>query len=235
MSTRVRKQIGYFLDIEKINSVLVDNYEDILSEENAINKSNIAKYWELWKQEYPKNNVYNYQIKEFLKDPKIDSINIFVNEILHLDNFKGILLLTPKFKEATRHNNLIDSYENNEMNFICKKIYEPIYPEMSYVCVKEPLLTADSLEYLEEYCDLKGIKVGEAYTPDILHSLGIQNEIHKEPLELSYPKGDGIKYFHPYINPLVYFILQDAELLKKDISYLDFIIHVEPAIITSWG
>ena len=192
MSTRVRKQIGYFLDIDKINSVLVDNYEDILSEENAINKSNIAKYWELWKQEYPKNNVYNYQIKEFLKDPKIDSINIFVNEILHLDNFKGILLLTPKFKEATRHNNLIDSYENNEMNFICKKIYEPIYPEMSYVCVKEPL-------------------------------------------ELSYPKGDGIKYFHPYINPLVYFILQDAELLKKDISYLDFIIHVEPAIITSWG
>lgn len=94
MSTRVRKQIGYFLDIDKINSVLVDNYEDILSEENAINKSNIAKYWELWKQEYPKNNVYNYQIKEFLKDPKIDSINIFVNEILHLDNFKGILLLT---------------------------------------------------------------------------------------------------------------------------------------------
>lgn len=55
MSTRVRKQIGYFLDIDKINSVLVDNYEDILSEENAINKSNIAKYWELWKQEYRSN------------------------------------------------------------------------------------------------------------------------------------------------------------------------------------
>lgn len=235
MGTRVCKQIGYFLHIDKINSVLVGNYEKILSKENAINKNNIAKYWELWKQKYPKNNSFNYQIKEFLKDQKTNSINTFVNEILHLDNFKGILLLTPKFKEATRHNNLIDSYEDNEMNFICKQIYEPIYPEMSYVCVTEPLLTEDSLEYLDEYCDLKGIKLGEAYSPDILHSLSIQNEIHKELIDLSYPKENGIKYFHPYINPLVYFILQDGGLLKNNVSYLDFIINVEPAIITSWG
>ena len=53
--------------------------------------------------------------------------------------------------------------------------------------------------------------------------------------EWTYPKEGNKKYFHPYMNPITYLIIKELKLFKEDVSYVDFVKLLEPAIVTYWS
>ena len=49
-----------------------------------------------------------------------------------------------------------------------------------------------------------------------------------------YPKNSE-KYFHPYVNVITYAFAKAINILKPNISYIEFSQLLEPAIVTHWG
>lgn len=240
MGIRIQKYIGYYLPKNNIKNLLIEDYDEVL-ENNSINIDEVNKEWLKMKEQ--NDMMYNVELRMLINKKEKINIKDIINLIFNGDNDEGLIFTTPSLKKQHRHSNTIDYYENiNNPIFKIKYIKKGIYPEEYYVCVKEPLFTKESLDDYLEYQNpnkkVPMIQKGDVLRYEELYTLFIEGdntECAEEKIKgWSYPKENKDKYFHPYINPLIYIICKNSGILKEGISYIDFIQELEPAIITSW-
>lgn len=244
MGIRINKDIGYYLPQEKVYKILVDNYSNIIEDNEDIDHDFIKKIDSKLKEisEFDDLFLFNMQFKRYLKN-KDFKINIYslINQISNGYDDDGILFVTPELINKSRYDDLIDYYENvDNLEVNIKYIRTPIYPDSLYICIEKPDLTEDSLEHLDfTYPKRNGrsLDIGDTVTINDLYLLNVKDEKRKniDNREWTYPEEGNKKYFHPYMSPINYLILKELKLFKTDISYIDFIKLVEPAIVTYWS
>lgn len=245
MGIRINKDIGFYLPQEKVLSLMVNNYEEILEDNEDID-NNFFKKIEPRVKELCENKsdslfLFKLQFKRYLKNEKKISIYSLINVINSGYEDNGILFSTPELIGKSRYDDLIDYYENvDNPETIIKYLRSPIYPDSLYVCIEKPDLTEDSLEHLNlTYPKRNGnpLEIGDTVTINDLYLLTIKGEKRKniDNREWTYPENGYKKYFHPYMNPITYLIIRELKLFKEDLSYTDFIKQLEPAIITYWS
>lgn len=241
MGIRIQKYIGYYLPNNKIKNLLIKNYDEVLENNYSINLDEVEKEWLKMKEQ--NDMMYNVELRMLINSKEKLNIRDIVNLIFNGDNEEGLLFTTPGLKKHHRHSNVIDYYENiHDPIFKINYIKKGIYPEEYYVCVKEPLFTKESLDDYLEYQNpnkkVPMIQKGDVLRYEDLYILFIEGEKVKDVEEKikgwCYPKKNKEKYFHPYINPLIYIICKNSGILKEKISYIDFVKILEPAIITTW-
>lgn len=244
MGIRINRDIGYFLEQEKVKDLLVDNFQNIIEKNENINHDVLKVIKEVSKTEFSDKNsflLFNSQLKRYLKR---EDFNININEIVSVIrngySDAGVLFQTPELSKKSRYDDLIDFYDNmHNLILNVKYIKEPIYPDSFYVCIDVPVLTDESIEYLNENYPRRipgQLTVGENLSISDFYMLNIEGEEYRdiENKEWTYPTDDKIKHFHPYINPIIYLIVKELKILKPGINYIDFIKNLEPAIVTSW-
>lgn len=246
MGIRIHKNIGFYLPQEKVSELLVNNYSDIMEDNEDIDNIFLKKIEPKVKELYENNSdslfLFNLQFKRYLKNEnKNISIYSLINAINNGYDDHGILFSTPELIGKSRYDDLIDYYENvDNPETIIKYLRSPIYPDSLYVCIEKPELTEDSLEHLTlTYPKRNGnpLEIGDTVTINDLYLLSVKGEDRKniDNREWTYPENGYKKYFHPYMNPITYLIIRELKLFKEDISYTDFIKQLEPAIITYWS
>lgn len=229
MSNRIHKDIGYFL-MKDFHEVLVDGYDHILSQ-NTLTKEVLENVYNAIHNDKNKNrNGYlfvEYEARTLLSSESV-LLSDFIYPVYHFDELKGIMFTTPYFKNKGRDDDYIDYYENHH-DFKIRMLGVPLYPDSSYVFVK-PLEQNEKLSqvYPHFYPDRKTIEVGDAIGRDTISACcGLKYK------EWSAPKNNESKYIHPYINPLIYHIMREIKIIRE-MSYVEFITALEPAIITYW-
>lgn len=236
MGIRIQKYIGYYLSKENISKILKKDYDEIFESSKDVDINVIQNLYNKMKE---KNYIsYNVELAMLKRNKeKINSRDI-IQLIFNGDNIEGLLFTTPSLKMKCRNDDLIDYYENvinpiYNVNYLKKAIY----PEDLYVCIKEANFTKDSLDYYMEYQNPNkkkyGIQIGDVINYNELYILSLETD-NKET-DLVYPQTKKYKYFHPYINPIIYFVCLETGILKNNIDYIDFIKMLEPAIITTWS
>lgn len=235
MGIRINKAIGYFLPKEKIGCILSEGYEDKIEENEVLDRlwfeSALEKHSGCFPNEkgYYVNSRFSF-CSWFLND--LDNFNSYdvINDIVNGYNHEGVLFATPNLASKARHNDTIDYYEEiADPVFKVKPLYSSIYPSFSYVCIKRPELTGDDAE------DFEGLDVGSALSSDKISWLEIKGVSKPEAKGWIYPENQADKYFHPFVDPLIYIVAYELGLLKEGISYIDFIQALEPAMITYWS
>lgn len=245
MGIRIHKNIGFYLPQEMISKLLVDNYSDIMEDNEDIDnnffKKIESKVKELYESESDSFFLFKLQFKRYLKNEKNISIYSLINVINNGYEDNGILFSTPELIGKSRYDDLIDYYEHvDNPETVIKYLRTPIYPDSFYICIEKPDITEDSLEELNlTYPKRNGkpIEIGNTVTINDLYLLSVKGEEREniDNREWTYPKEGNKKYFHPYMNPITYLIIKELKLFKEDVSYIDFIKLLEPAIVTYWS
>lgn len=240
MSIKISKDIGYFLPFENINCLLVDDYEEIIDDMYHLSSGFIhfmEKEFEKFKKEYPYDLSYFSTLTHFdfknLLSRKDVNVNEFIRTIFHGDDELGIMLLTPELAKKCRRDDLMDYYQNTPDDYNIQYLNTPIYPSSFYLCVKDPHLVEKGAGTISK----ENVKKGDVLTSQQIHFLMLYNDMNPEIDNLVWvnPDHSDYKYFHYYVDILCYLFLTSAKLLKEDISYLEFIQHLQPAIVTSWS
>lgn len=244
MGIRIHKNIGYYLPKKNIKNILVDNYKDIIDDTDLIDKA-IFEKMSIELTQFTKNFdhisfIYpQIKLKDFIEDNVGLNILNFISTVYDYDTFKGVLFLTPELAKESRYDNLIDYYENNQTPvFKLKLLKQPLYPDNYYFCTKVPELTQNALEvFAKENPKKPTLEIGDIVSPDKLRYLMIYNnaDYTNKTNVWAYPKDKSEKYFHPYVNIIIYIFAKTLGILKPQVSYLDFSKELEPAIINSWG
>lgn len=246
MGTRISKDIGYFLPDDKISDLLIDDYEETIDSFYNIPSTFIKRMqheFEEFKKNYPYDLSYfttvtHFDFMNLLQDNNA-TINDFIRTIQHHDEQLGLMLLTPSLAKQCRRDNLIDYYEHADSadDYIIKYLKTPIYPSSFYLCVKEPPFSEASDEYHDSISKGSALKKGSVLAANQLDFLMLVSNVDsdRENNEWVYPENKDDKYFHHYVDILCYLFLKTANLFKENIGYLDFIQHLEPAVITTWS
>lgn len=238
MSFSINKKIGYFLPFEKQNLLLSKDYENIIYD--MFFKDDFIDYTNnnLLVKNDNQNLLSKLQIKNWIKTQQILTVSNFIQQIFNYDDFKGFLFLTPDIYKNHHFNDLIDYYENNQnMDYKIQYLNQSIYPNCNYICLKnfkvdESLNNLENLKLVDNQI-VKGTILTSTDLHDMLFYTHSQNKDSFELLKEFNTENE--KFFHYNIDYNIYIILKINKVLKEDISYLDFISHLEPAIITSWS
>ena len=240
MSIKISKDIGYFLPFEKVSDLIVDDYEEIIDNMYNISPNFIqfmAKEFEKFKKEYPYDLSYfstvtHFDFKNLLSRRDIN-VNEFIRTIFHGDDELGIMLLTPELAKKCRRDDLMDYYQTTPDEYNIQHLNTPIYPSSFYLCVKDPHLAENDAGAVSKEI----VKKGSVLSSQQIHFLMLCNDVEAESDNNVWvnPENEDDKYFHYYVDILCYLFLKSANMLKNDISYLDFIQHFQPAIVTSWS
>lgn len=244
MGTRIHKAIGYYLAKKDISKVLVKNYENILDNLYSVDKDFLDKMSiemkKLTNSEYQIGfTSAKIQLQEILNNKKVD-FDHFLKLIYNYDTFKGLLFQTPELQKSYRYDDLIDYYEQvKKPVFKLNLLKQSLYPDNYYICIRLPKLTQNALEvYALENPRKPILEVGDLITIDKLKYIMLYNNIKQKSNDLNtwiYPNEGEIKYFHPYVNILTYIAGKVANIIKPEISYVEFSQYLEPAIVTYWG
>ncbi len=234
MGIRIHKDIGYFLPDVSCSQILVSDYSDVINDQYTVSKTFIEDLifsLEGLKEKYPKLSI-TYPIimlKTLLSSSERVCTNSFIRTIFHGDTDEGVLFTTPDLVKYSRHDDLLDYYESKQQcEFKVQFLRQPIYPDLSYICVKTP-----------DVCVGKDISClpGDTYLINDMRILMAKHKVkfdYEHPNIWTYPD-EGPKYFHPSVDVITYACAKELGILKADITYLDFIQMLEPAIVTYWG
>lgn len=249
MGSSVNKSIGFFISPENAAKIFTGQENNIL-DETVLDSGFIVKMDSELKslltelKEKHKRRFFSaiYDMKNIQDSGKI-KIHDFIHTIFYFDDFKGYLIKTPDLNKYNRHNDLIDYYETvNNPNFKIEYLKSNIYPEMDYVCVKDMHMRNNEAKELLDmhYPGKTFLATGDFITHSdlryILTANGdslVQKNEHFQHLVIAEHESD--KYFHYCINPICYAFLKSTGILRADITYLQFIQYLFPAIITTWG
>lgn len=238
MGIRIKKYIGYYLKNKNIEELFNENIHS-LRIESKVNINNIIIKYEEMKKHCFMN--YNAELLFLAKNNDFIEKSDIITTIFYGDKEEGLLFTTPSMKHLFRNDDTIDYYENREENnFKIRYIESPIHPEDFYICIKKPDFTTDSINYYMDYINVNKeryeINEGDVINRNDIHCLNIKNEINtvNKEKEWCFTDNEKSKYFHPYINPLIYLYCLEAKFFKKEISYIDFIKKLDPVIITTW-
>lgn len=245
MGIRIHKEIGYYLTLENAGRIFVDNYEDILDVDIELSKEKLLKEAEVF-QGISGNNLKTIKRQlirniEYIKTGS--TLYNFIHSINSGYDNSGLILQTQELNKVSRFDDLIDYYEESPVvdEAKIKYIKSAIYPDFWLVCLKDIQLTKDSSEYFSDGRKekIEWIKKGELFTINELPALSVEGDGKRQSFEKnewSYPDDGREKLFHPYVSPLLYLILKQINIFKNnEISYVDFIKEVEPAIVTYWS
>lgn len=244
MGIRVHKDIGYYLKKRAISKILVSDFDTRIDKNYTMSKASVKRIIqqvkELAEAYTDLDSVYPVvQLKELLNKEHICS-DQFVKQINDYDTFKGLLFVTPQLASYSRYDDLMDYYEEYcTPKFKLNLLKQSLYPDNFYVCVKVPPLTdKSSAHYPETRHDSKNLEVGHSLMQTDMRWLMISNKEKfdfDKPNLWAYPEKGGEKYFHPYVNIITYAFAKEIGILKPNVTYLDFIQYLEPAIVTHWG
>lgn len=236
MGIRINKQIGYFLSNEKISTVLIKDYENIL-EQLKENSDWEKQYFESLEQvakevltpsEY---SMAQFELR-FLKstfDKKEIKFHKLISDLYLGDDSQGLLFKTEEMVKSDRRDDLIDYYDNFLENNI-KYLYAPIYPSIGYVYHGG----------LENYDIYPKLEVGEEYAQFVGHiARAVNKHIYSDERNLNTSSEIGKiltekGYFTPCINPCMYVLAKTAGIVQDTISHVEFNRHLEAVIATTW-
>lgn len=235
MGIRINKAIGYFLPKEKIECILSEGYEHKVEENEVLDRGWLESALEKHSGSFPNEKGYHLNSRFSFYSWFLDGLDTFnsyrvIQDIVNGYNYEGVLFATPDLANKSRYNDTIDYYEEiKDSTFKVKHLRSSIYPNFSYVCIKKPKLTGDDAG------DFKNVDVGSALTSDKIGWLEINSVSKPEPKGWIYPENQEDKYFHPFVDPLIYIVAYELGVLKEGVSYTDFIQALEPAMITYWS
>lgn len=245
MGIRVEKNIGFYLEKKDIFHVLKSNYQEIIDHAENISIERLKEYKKECKS---KNELFsNISLSLLIMEEKDIKISDFINTIFYGDKEEGILLTNIDLKRTGRRDDLIDYYEGRGMpDFKIDNLKMPIYPLISYVCVKTPILTKESSEDIKDSIRNKKregkLSIGDKVIFNDMLDIFIEGEdsvsnknYEERVMRLVYPDDNKNKYFHPYVDELIYWVCLEIGVLKEGLSYIDFIQYLEPSIITTWN
>lgn len=224
MGIRVKKDIGYLLDIKDFSKILVGNYSEIL--ENLDYEDEVVEqFWNSFKKQMSSPN--QEQINQILnklalkqysvlrKDKKITPLTL-LDQAYFGDEIIGMLLRTSSHIKYSRYDDLIDYYENPLEDNI-QYIKKPIYPMDQYIYKGGLDHQENTLEQYKTYS-----------SSECRHSAGLVNPDWNDDVLSS-------GAFHPQIEREIYFMMKAANILKEDVSEMDLYFHLEPVILTYWS
>lgn len=248
MGSKISKSIGFFVPLDKTEKLFTEKLNEVIDDTfiqfDLIKKmaEEFDSFYKIMKTEHNFRFFSSaWQIKSLIKQDKIN-ISEFLSSIYFGDDHKGFLFKTPELNKYSKSDDLIDYYENVD-NPVYKIQYlkTNIYPEMSYVCLKnKSFSSSEALEIVREhngksiiekhsfisYSDLNFILTADS-DKQAIKNRNIQHLVN--------PENPQDKYFHYCIDPLCYIFAKSTGIIKKDMSYFDFIQYFEPAIITTWN
>lgn len=232
MGIRIHKEIGYFLPLDKFSNLIASDYKDTL-EELDYNPKCVTRFWEQLiysVQHYScpdKVKKISMQLlgKEYHQEMinnKIQPYNLASN-VFFSDEEKGFLFRTKELYEKSRHDNLIDYYEadfNDKIDYLNRAIY----PTEGYI-YKGGL--KETFPKLVE---------GQVYNDYTVHAAFQRIHTHNQESVSTIAKGIvDTGYFHPNIEPSIFFIAKAAGVLEPTVTEKQFNLNIKPAILTYWG
>lgn len=229
MGIRIRKEIGYFIPLEKYKNFIVENYEEVLEdldENNEIHIDNMLHAFQNFEFQ-SKHNLDNaflkYIAKEYEKEKNKFQAYNFVSEVYFGDDAVGILIKTPELHKKTRYDDLIDYYENNlNMEDKIRYLNQPIYPSQGYVYT-------GGLE--KEFPDLEVGKIYDMFHIKCIYLTDSRKVEEDKQLEFVCKSG----HFRPNIEGGAFIIAKTFGIVEEHVTENDFSKMMEPVIITSWG
>lgn len=230
MGIRIRKDIGYFIPIEKYENFIVKNLSELIEDIDYQGEQYLRKMIESYKNYKPQSKKTHEDM--FLpilakayenKEIKFEAYNV-VREVCFGDTVVGLIVQTPELYQKSRYDDLIDYYENNPEDSInsIKYLNKPIYPMQGYIYTGGLENKFPNLE--------KG---------EICNMFHISSLYLKESQSLADNKKHGFicqsGHFRPNIDAGAFLIAKEFGVLQESITEDEFNNVVEPVIITSWS
>ncbi len=232
MSTRISKDIGYFVNVKKANKLLKKNWLEKMDDFYGVD-----------------NNVFLSDLKKEV-DVSADSDKGYINYLLStekwvleslitpsydFDTLKGVIFKTPVLESQRRFDDSVDYYSEPDVKYKINDFFRPIYPRNGYVYTGG----INDLEVVDKVESLLGVelKVGTLIEGRdlgiVLRMMGFSASNNTYGSFVKQIKKS--KVLVPDVEPLVYMIAKVSGILKEEVSECDFRTTVRPAIITSWG
>lgn len=238
MGIRISKSIGYHLPKNKISSILVKNYEEIMENldyEDDLEQKFFDSLMPLADQLLnPDSSAFilaKMEIKHILeayKNKKLKSYDL-IRLTQNYDDFWGVTFYTNNLYRQSRHDNSIDYYEaQGDINGHIQYLNAPIYPVQGYV-YHGGLETEETFDIVEKEVVVEHL----SYYARIINKKfydGKKN-VDKHHYKLLTEKG----IFTPVIDEVIYILAKASGILKEDITPYIFNKTVKPAILTTWG
>lgn len=240
MGIRIHKVITYHLSKNKVSSVLVKNYQDILDNMSSEKEKTLFETLESFIPVLPEieQRVVDIHVKLLKQEyqSKTISFSKIITPLEFYDKSKGMMFFTPNMAKSSRYDDLIDYYDGDEMKDKITYLHRPIYPDYSYIYMGglegNPLI-----EYADEGNPLQ---IGKRIESSSFTARILNDEMYNGKYNLDKFKQitkvitqDG--YFHPHINSIVYLLAKAVGIVKDGISLNEFNKQLEPAIIQYWS
>jgi hypothetical protein len=229
MGIRIRKEIGYFIPVEKYNGFIVQNYEDVLEDLDENSETHIEHMLEAFKNfefqsKHNMDNVFlKYLANEYEKEKNKFQAYNFLSQVYFGDDVVGIMIKTPELHKKTRYDDLIDYYENNlAIEDTIRYLNQPIYPSQGYVYT-------GGLE--KEFPELEVGKIYDMFHIKCIYLTDTLKLAEDKKTEFVCKSG----HFRPNIEGGAFVIAKTFGILEEHITENDFLKMMEPVIITSWG
>lgn len=238
MGSRIQKNIGYFLSKEKVNSLFVQDYRDVLEKFYEDDKDDFLNNLKM-ESENSKNVFFSYIVDNMIEDFKKNNLSVYniIKTIYFGDDFKGILLQTNEMAKLSRSDNLLDYLECNKVNNKINYLHRPIYPLREYTyeggfdeslekLMREKFFIKDKNILDNNHSVTVAIMLNR-----ILYDNKFKLDTQKQITTLLTKEG----FFHPKIDSEIYFIAKYSGLLLDHIPHGQFDRFLEPVIITYWS
>ena len=233
MGIRIKKQIGYFLPNKDVKQLFVTNYKEIMEdldyEEDQI-KFFFNNLFELMRNYQTTHKTDAFMLKYFANDyeemltnKKLSPLDL-ISQVFFYDDIKGFLFTSKEQSLLSRHDDLIDYYENSVNNKILP-LNRPIYPVTGYVYQGG---LEEKFPKLNKYDVIDGTEC--SYLIKTVTEKDISNSLAKETKKI-------VKsgFFTPKIEPLIFIVAKAANILKADITEQQFNSHLIPATVSTWS
>jgi hypothetical protein len=238
MGIRIHKNIGYFLSLDKVDDIFVNNYSEILENFDYSEDNQEQLFFNNLEQQIQGLNnsrqaIFKFELQEIINlfnNNKLSVLDL-ISTVYFGDDLVGIIFRTPDMIKASRYDDLIDYYDNREQLDQIKLLHSPIYPVMGFTY----------LGGLEDYNINHTLKIGEIYSENLgtlaykLNNLVYNKSFNTQLINSTSTILTTNDYFHPKIDELIYVLATTSGLLKKDISNSYFDKLLEHAIIETWG
>lgn len=239
MSSRICKEIGYFLPKKHCKQFLVKNYQDIFDKFTNIKDWISLLEKEQTREQHNLSSQDKINLQCHIRDLK-DKFNLshnkwscydLISNIYFGDTEKGILIKTPELIIQSRNDNLIDYFENrSSLKNKCQLLHAPLVSYGNYQYLgglnfskeEEAILYQQGLRQDNSdlwYSALRQLTEKYHFTEGEAYSFILNKNRH----------------FHPYIECFPLFLLKISSLLKPNCDINELKKYLEPAILTYWN
>lgn len=227
MGTRIHKDIGYLMNLDTAQKILVPDYNEILEQLEDNEEEFFTRIvTELENYQSDKNSSETMFAKIYAKmfSQQTEKLQVYhiINEFYMGDDSEGVLFRTLDQFKASRYDDLIDYYENSIYTHEIKYLNRPIYPTQGYIYT-------GGLN--EEHFN---IKLGQVVENQLIN-YELLEEVSFENPDDEYNNIVNSGHFVPNVDVFIYLTAKAAGILQPHVTELDFNRSVRPMIATYWS